>query len=71
MIKIKTFPKREPNVKAWMLRLLLGPASIADGVVETLTFGFYGIGTKLHVARRLADIRFLAAYDEAVAKKSG
>lgn len=58
--KITAYPKREPSAKAWMWRLLLGPASIVDGVVETLTFGFYGVAAKLHVSKYLALARMRA-----------
>lgn len=48
--KITSYPKRAPSAKAWMWRLLLGPASI----VETATFGFYAVTVKLTVSRYLA-----------------
>ena len=52
--RITAYPKKEPSLKAWMWRLLLGPASIVDGIIETLTFGFYGVAAKLRVSRNLA-----------------
>lgn len=51
------YQTREPNMKAWMWKLSLGPASILDGFVETLSFGCYGLGARLAAARRLAMAR--------------
>lgn len=44
-------------MRAWAWRLALGPASILDGVVETITMGFFGVGAKLSVSRKLAKSR--------------
>lgn len=60
-MKISAFPKYEPSSECWFWRLLLGPAAILDGVFETLTFGFYGIGVKLTVAKNLAKARIKLA----------
>jgi hypothetical protein len=59
-MKITALPKTEPSAKAWGYRLLLGPASLLDGLVETLTFGFYGIGAKCQVAMCLSKARYEA-----------
>ena len=47
----------EKTNKAWMLRLLLGPSAIIDGVVLTLSFGFLNTGCALYVARKLSHTR--------------
>lgn len=60
-MRISRFPKHEPSWQCWIWRLLFGPASIADGVVETVTFGFYGLGLRLSVTRRLAGARIDAS----------
>ncbi len=46
--------KKEPNAKAWMLRAMIGPASLLDGVVATVTFGFVSTEFTLATARALA-----------------
>lgn len=56
-MRLTKFPKKEPSIKAWAFRLLLGPASLLDGIVETLTFGFYGVGARLEVSKMLAMAR--------------
>jgi len=60
MMKLTALPKSEPSVKAWAYRMAIGPASILDGVVEILTFSFYGLGAKYWVCMRLAMVRFEA-----------
>lgn len=60
-MRLSRFPKHEPSRQCWIWRLLFGPASIADGIVETLTFGFYGLGMRLTVTRNLALARLNAA----------
>lgn len=59
-MKLLALPKREPNVKAWLWRLGVGPASLLDGLVETFTLGFFGAGAKLSAAKNLAKARTLA-----------
>ncbi len=44
-------------MKIFLLRWLTGPASIADGVVETLTFGLVSPKIKLKTATVLARAR--------------
>lgn len=56
-MKLVKYPKTEPTKKAWAWRLLLGPAAILDGLVETLTLGRYGVGAKLSAAKNLARAR--------------
>ena len=59
-MRLSRYPKHEPSWKCWMWRLLFGPASIADGLIETLTFGCYGLGLRLEVTRNLALTRLNA-----------
>ena len=40
-------------MKVFLIRLLIGPASIADGVAETLTCGFISPRLKMFVATKL------------------
>lgn len=54
------YPSSEPSLAAWCWRLTLGPASMLDGLVETLTLGHFGVGAKLNVAKNLAKARMLA-----------
>jgi hypothetical protein len=56
-MKLTAYPKTEPSKKAWGWRLLLGPAALLDGLIETATFGRYGVGAKLSVAKNLARTR--------------
>lgn len=46
--------RREKCAKAWALRLLFGPATIIDGVVQTITLGTFNPGLALKAARQLA-----------------
>jgi len=46
--------KKEPNAKALGLRILIGPASIIDGVVSLITIGFVSTSLTLATARALA-----------------
>lgn len=56
-MKLTAYPKTEPTKRAWAWRLMLGPATLLDGVVETLTLGRYGVGAKLSAAKNLARAR--------------
>lgn len=47
----------ERTLQAWGWRLLLGPASILDGIVLTLTLGTWSPRFTLRVARSLAGSR--------------
>lgn len=47
----------EKTAGAWLLRALMGPAQIADGIVSTLTVGSLGFGFALKTARALASKR--------------
>lgn len=47
----------EKSVMAWVLRALVGPAAIVDGVVATLSIGSLSTGCALAVARKLALVR--------------
>ena len=49
--------KKEPNAKAWMLRAMIGPASLLDGVIATVTLGFVSTEFTLATARALALVR--------------
>jgi hypothetical protein len=60
-MRISRYPKREASWQCWMWRLLFGPAAIADGLIETLTLSFYGLGLRLAVSRNLALARINAA----------
>lgn len=48
----------EKSVRAWTLRVLIGPAMVIDGVVHFLTFGCGSLGLSLEVSRLLAKERF-------------
>lgn len=50
----------EPSITAWVLRLLMGPASIVDGVVAILSFGFVSAGFTFEAAKALSKARILA-----------
>lgn len=56
-MKLVAYPKKEPTRKALAWKLLLGPASLLDGLFETLTLGRYGIGARLAAAKNLARAR--------------
>ena len=58
------YPVREKSWKCWAWRVLFGPASIADGIVELLSFSFVGMGCRLTVSRNLARARIDAAIRE-------
>ena len=58
-MKIFAYPKTEPNKTAYAWKLMLGPASLLDGIVETVTLGRYGIGARYTVARNLARSRMV------------
>jgi hypothetical protein len=60
-MRIHRYPLREPTWQCWVFRLLFGPASLLDGIVETLSFGTIGIGCRLAVTRHLAGARIDAA----------
>lgn len=55
-----TIHKPESSAKAWAWRIVLGPASVLDGVVEFFSLGFISFGAKLAVARNLARARAAA-----------
>lgn len=46
--------RKEPNVKAWLWRGLVGPASILDGIVSTVTVGTVSTGLALATSKALA-----------------
>lgn len=52
--------KREQTPKAWLLRALIGPAQIIDGLCSLVTVGTYAPGLGLATARALAMARFAA-----------
>ena len=56
-MRLFMYPKKEHSAKAWLWRLLLGPASVLDGIVETLSFSFIGVGARLSASRNLAKSR--------------
>ncbi len=51
----------ESSVEAWFWRLLLGPATVLDGVVATLTGGSLLLGAGFAVTKRLARDRAMRA----------
>ena len=55
--------KKEPNAKAWMLRAMIGPASLLDGVIATVTLGFVSTEFTLATARALALVRIESSND--------
>jgi hypothetical protein len=59
-MKLTALKKKEPNMKAWGWRMLLGPASLIDGLVETISFSFFGVGAKLWASKNLALARIKA-----------
>lgn len=54
------YPVREKSWKCWAWRLLFGPASIIDGVVELTTLSLVGTNCRLTVSRNLAQARITA-----------
>lgn len=56
MIKVSTNWK-EPSLKAWFWRVLIGPATIVQGVVATLTLGTVSVSLAMECARWLAHAR--------------
>lgn len=59
-MRLVAYPRNEPCAQAWLWRLALGPASLVDGVVETATLGFFGVGAKIAASRGLARARMAA-----------
>jgi hypothetical protein len=49
--------KHEKSLSAWVLRLLIGPAMVVDGLFHIASAGFLVSGLQLEVARLLAKIR--------------
>lgn len=64
MPKFIRYPFSEKSWQCWAWRLLFGPASIVDGLVELLSFSFMGSGCRLTVSRNLARARIDAARRE-------
>jgi hypothetical protein len=52
MVRLHT--SKERSAKAWMWRLAIGPASIIQGIISTLTFGMVSTNLTLEVTRQLA-----------------
>lgn len=59
IIKVSTNWK-EPSLKAWFWRVLIGPATIVQGVVATLTLGTVSVYLSVECARWLAKARIEA-----------
>lgn len=59
-MRIFRYPPREPSLSCWGWRMLFGPSCLVDGLVETLTLGFVGVGCRLAVSRNLAGARIRA-----------
>ena len=55
---MKLILKQENNLKSWAWRSLLGPSSIVDGVVETLTLSTFNFNLKYKIATKLAKSRY-------------
>lgn len=49
--------KLEKKFTTNLIRFLLGPSAIVDGLVRTITFGFVSTSLELYVARQLARSR--------------
>jgi hypothetical protein len=54
---VRFYLHTEPHWRAWAWKILVGPAALLDGLCETLTLGFVGVGAKLAATRRLAQSR--------------
>ena len=61
--------KNEPSPKAWMFRLIFGPALLLDGAVQTLSLGTLSLGAALWVARRLSLERHTAQWTKVLDAK--
>ena len=56
--------RREPGVKSWLFRCMLGPACILDGIAGTVTLGYVHLGFSLRVARKLTNARISEEVEE-------
>lgn len=50
-------PLSEPSIKAWGLRIALGPAMILDGLIHLCTLTMVATMLELQCAKRLARAR--------------
>ena len=51
-------------MKAWGLRMLIGPAMVIDGVFHFPSFGCFSAGLSLECARQLSIARMKARMDD-------
>jgi hypothetical protein len=56
MINLRT-RRSEPNLRAWVWRILVGPALILDGLIATVTLGMASGSFTLNAPRNLAMAR--------------
>ena len=55
---MKLILKPENTVKSWFWRSLLGPATIGDGIVATLSLSTFNFGLKYKTTQKLAKTRY-------------
>lgn len=48
------FKPTDVSIKAWLLRWAIGPASLLDGIIGTITFGTVSLGFAFEVSKALA-----------------
>lgn len=56
-MKLTRYPNVNMSLEAWCWKLLSGPASILDGIVETITLGNWSLSARLTVSRNLSRAR--------------
>ena len=49
--------KKEKSIRGWLLRSLVGPAYIIDGIVNTFTLSSVNSGCALNITKKLAMVR--------------
>ncbi len=60
--------KAEQTLSAWLWRAALGPATVIDGVLSSITLGTLHVGLGLESARRLSTARFASQQASASTK---
>jgi len=54
---MELYRRSEKSWKTWGMRLLIGPATVIDGIVQTISLGFISPLLGLKTAKTLARLR--------------
>ena len=55
---MKLILKPENNAKSWLCRAMIGPATVIDGIVSTITLSTFNFGLKYKMSQKLAKSRY-------------